>query len=290
MAGGRGAYTAPAPRMWDSSAAAPGAPASRTAAASAREAGAGLAAPGVGPVPSAAGAGLRGTAGACHGGGVRPRDGPVPGPGPRDAHLRVHPVPGLHRPLVHVGDQDRWHNRPTTPCSRARDAPARITTRRQLLVSRRLATTTSRPVAASRRTRTGRSTGSAFRRRSSRPTRSCCRRHSSSPRCTRRTARHRRRWRSSWVGTINSSTGWPGPGPVSSDHQQNVAMGPDNQPGKQELRQRREHRLPGVAGLQRQERPQVHQLGRRTSRSGCGKTATPTTPTTSSSPIIRTCR
>jgi hypothetical protein len=55
MTGGRGAYIAPPPRMWDSESVAPRAAASRTAMASARSAGAGLAPLGSGPVSTVGG-------------------------------------------------------------------------------------------------------------------------------------------------------------------------------------------------------------------------------------------
>jgi hypothetical protein len=55
LAGGHGAFTAPQPRMWDSSAAQSGAASARAAAVSARKAGAGLAAMGSGPRSSSAG-------------------------------------------------------------------------------------------------------------------------------------------------------------------------------------------------------------------------------------------
>jgi hypothetical protein len=55
MTGGRGAYLAPPPQMWDSSSVAPGAATDRSAEISARSAGAGLAAAGAGPRSSVAG-------------------------------------------------------------------------------------------------------------------------------------------------------------------------------------------------------------------------------------------
>jgi hypothetical protein len=225
MAGGRGAYTAPAPRMWDSSATAPGAPASRAAAASARGVGAALAAPGAGPAASAAGpAGggrLARVTAAVSGRGtvlslapdramltsasnrfpvyIDPSFTSVTKTGGKQAYDPVQSGSGCTGPHYNSGSYSfspvGYDNFQAGSCqTQDKDrALYRIGIPSQIFAANAILLSASFQLTEVY-------------------TSSC----SASPKVA-----------VDWVGVINSSTGWPGPGPVSADHQQNVAMGPD---------------------------------------------------------------
>jgi hypothetical protein len=225
MAGGRGSYTAPAPQMWDSSATAPKAPAWRAAAASARGVGAGLAAAGSGPVPSAAGpAGggrLAAVAATVSGRGqvlslapdrkmltsastrfpvyIDPSFTAVTKTGGKEAYDPVQSESGCTGSHYNSGSYSfspvGYDNFQAGSCqSNDKDrALYRIGIPSQIFAANAILLSASFQLTEVY-------------------TSSC----SASPKVA-----------VDWIGAINSSTGWPGPGPVSSDHQQNVAMGPD---------------------------------------------------------------